>query len=274
MSSQKAAGYPEAKTNTAEKPGADEAEESKVEKVVSSSAENSYGQQLLQQDFSKLEQSLEAGLWEVDGDNLSLYVCTEKDEAAGEGKAGAVIVTAGDCGASAEILHLFKDGKGAQVSRLTASFICEEVDVDSDGTFTIGLAFEEDIVEASLLAVTLRRPRPESKLPREPGDPPEEPDPIKPVCLQVNGQVAIEELNDLPTQVDVEISLSWGTDSSAERCIEMKHRFLQGSKVEEGTTEVGFYTTNVKFNNAKVLFCHATGSVKVRLVSMECFAAE
>ena len=96
--------------------------------------------------------------------------------------------------------------------------LCEELDLESSASFTLGLAFEEDLEEACLLALTLRRPRPEAKLPREPGDPPEEPEEVKPIGLQVNGQVALEELGAQGLSLDV--ALNW-----EERRTVAKHRW-------------------------------------------------
>ncbi|CAJ1427056.1 unnamed protein product [Effrenium voratum] len=118
------------------------------------------------QDFSALEESLAAGTWEVDGtdDDLKLY-CAEAKEA----DPGAVMVTEGGSAAVSELVHRLQEGKGTQVTHLSMELVCEALDLDSNGTFTVGLAFDEDLEEAVLLAVTLRRPRPEPKLPREPG---------------------------------------------------------------------------------------------------------
>ncbi|CAJ1382322.1 unnamed protein product [Effrenium voratum] len=166
------------------------------------------------QDFSALEESLAAGTWEVDGtdDDLKLY-CAEAKEA----DPGAVMVTEGGSAAVSELVHRLQEGKGTQVTHLSMELVCEALDLDSNGTFTVGLAFDEDLEEAVLLAVTLRRPRPEPKLPREPGDPPEEPEKPKPIALNLNGQVAQEDVGSLPLRLRFEAELCW-RQRSVELC--------------------------------------------------------
>merc|ERR1711971_94858 len=93
-----------------------------------------------------------------------------------------------------------------RVSRVSTSIVCELLDQDSMGTFSMGLAFNEDIEECSFLSVTLKRPMPDAG---------EESDVAaavpRPVELRVNGQVACADLGKLPVQVDIEAELNWGS---------------------------------------------------------------
>eukprot|EP00931_Biecheleriopsis_adriatica_P099457 TRINITY_DN73997_c0_g1_i1.p1 TRINITY_DN73997_c0_g1~~TRINITY_DN73997_c0_g1_i1.p1 ORF type:complete len:245 (+),score=60.93 TRINITY_DN73997_c0_g1_i1:38-772(+) len=229
---------------------------------------------LFEQDFAKLEQSLEAGEWEVDGDDLCLLSTGDSEATADDGLPGAVVVTEGGVEALAELAHRIRGDQGAQVTRLALELVCESLHNDSNGTFTVGLAFDDDLEEAALLAVTVRRPRPESKLPREPGDPPEEPEEVKPVSLQINGEVAAESLGDLPVRLQLDVRLQWG--SKEERKAVLRHRLVPmqpGAEqhiAEVSTTSCGFYTTDVSFDVAKVLFLRATGTVRIRLLSLQC----
>mmetsp|Transcript_52283 Transcript_52283/g.93777 ORF Transcript_52283/g.93777 Transcript_52283/m.93777 type:complete len:246 (+) Transcript_52283:103-840(+) len=230
---------------------------------------------LLEQDFAKLEEAIEAGLWEVDGEGLSLYATGDGSEVESDpGPPGAVIVTEGSEGL-AELVHRIRGAEGAEVSRLTAAIRCEVIDDKS--AFTVGLAFDDDLEEAALLALTLRRPRPETKMP-EPGAPPfpEEDTSVRPVMLQLNGKacgLAGEAVEVLGASIDLDLELHWGQKD--ERKVVLHHRLLMPnaektelSVISEGSTTSGFYTTDVKFNMAKVLFLRATGAVKVRLSSL------
>eukprot|EP00434_Breviolum_minutum_P039544 symbB.v1.2.035119.t1/scaffold4663.1/size36762/2 len=222
---------------------------------------------VFEQDFSKFEESLKDEVWEVDGDeeNLKLYATEAKDAEPG----ALVLMTSGGLASVSELMHPF-DAPGVQVSRLTIALLCESIDLESNGTFTVGLAFDDDLEEAVLLACTIRRPRPEPKLPREPGDPPEEPEVPKPIALHVNGQV-IEDLGDLPQRLELDIQLSW-----KERTTVVKHKLhpsFRDEEVEVASQTMGFYTTDVPFEVAKAVFLRATGSVTVRLVSLKCSCA-
>ncbi|CAJ1382323.1 unnamed protein product [Effrenium voratum] len=218
------------------------------------------------QDFSALEESLAAGTWEVDGtdDDLKLY-CAEAKEA----DPGAVMVTEGGSAAVSELVHRLQEGKGTQVTHLSMELVCEALDLDSNGTFTVGLAFDEDLEEAVLLAVTLRRPRPEPKLPREPGDPPEEPEKPKPIALNLNGQVAQEDVGSLPLRLRFEAELCW-RQRSVELCWQQQPGPDGGPLGEVESTSANFYTTNVPFDLAKALFIRATGTTRVRMLSLRC----
>ncbi|CAL1140610.1 unnamed protein product [Cladocopium goreaui] len=216
---------------------------------------------VFEQDFSQLEQSLEEETWEVDDDDetLELYTPEAKDA-----EPGAVMVTKGGLASVAELVHQF--GSGWKVSRLCMELVCESIDLDSNGTFTVGLAFDDDLEEAVLLACTIRRPRPETKLPREPGDPPEEAEPPKPIALHVNGQVAEEDLGELPKRIELDVQLNW-----EEKTTLVKHKVRESpTSAEESATSTGFYTTDVAFDVAKAVFLRATGSVRVRLLSLKC----
>eukprot|EP00435_Cladocopium_sp_Y103_P059551 s169_g21.t1 len=218
---------------------------------------------VFEQDFSQLEKSLEEETWEVDDadDMLELYTPEAKDA-----EPGAVMVTKGGLASVAELVHQFAGGW--KVSRLCMELVCESIDLDSNGTFTVGLAFDDDLEEAVLLACTIRRPRPETKLPREPGDPPEEPEPPKPIALHMNGQVAEEDLGQLPKNIELDMQLSWEERSS--RTILLKHKVLESAADEAAPLSTGFYTTDVAFDAAKAVFIRATGSVRVRLLSLKC----
>ncbi|CAE7190420.1 unnamed protein product, partial [Symbiodinium necroappetens] len=223
-------------------------------------------------DFRELEEALEEGLWEVEGDNL--YFAVEAKDAS---SAGAVVASDGGVGSIAELVHQLNGGHGCQVTRLTMAVICEAIDIDSNGTFTIGLAFDDDFEETALLAVTIRRPRPEPRLPREPGDPPEEPEMPKPIALHLNGQVAAEDVGDLPVKIEFDVQLSWDETRTAI----LRHRLVpeaaasddtpcEVEAMEAHTTCTGFYTTDIGFDLAKAVFLRATGTVRVRLLSLEC----
>lgn len=215
---------------------------------------------------------MEEGLWEVEGDNL--YFAVEAKDAS---SAGAVVASDGGVGSIAELVHQLNGGHGCQVTRLTMAVICEAIDIDSNGTFTIGLAFDDDFEETALLAVTIRRPRPEPRLPREPGDPPEEPEMPKPIALHLNGQVAAEDVGDLPVKIEFDVQLSWDETRTAI----LRHRLVpeaaasddtpcEVEAMEAHTTCTGFYTTDIGFDLAKAVFLRATGTVRVRLLSLEC----
>eukprot|EP00930_Biecheleria_cincta_P001516 TRINITY_DN102657_c0_g1_i1.p1 TRINITY_DN102657_c0_g1~~TRINITY_DN102657_c0_g1_i1.p1 ORF type:complete len:242 (-),score=33.31 TRINITY_DN102657_c0_g1_i1:300-1025(-) len=222
---------------------------------------------LLDQDFSKLEESLEAGVWEVDGDSLCLYA-SSKDEDSTHELPGAVLVTEGSVESMAELVHRIRSGEGAQVTRLSVDLVCESMDIDSNGIFTVGLAFDDDFEEAALLAVTIRRTRPETKGPREPGDPPEPPEQPKPVGVQMNGEVILEDVGELPARIFLDVELHWGK----ERRAILRHRLGKESEGVSMPASTGFYTTNVTFDVAKALFMRATGAVRIRLVSLCCIS--
>mmetsp|Transcript_52043 Transcript_52043/g.122143 ORF Transcript_52043/g.122143 Transcript_52043/m.122143 type:complete len:235 (+) Transcript_52043:69-773(+) len=227
-------------------------------------------QSCFKQDFKELEEALEEGLWEVEGDNL--YFAVEAKDAS---CAGAVVASDGGVGSIAELVHQLNGGHGCQVTRLTMAVICETIDMESNGTFTIGLAFDEDFEETALLAVTIRRPRPEPRLPREPGDPPEEPEMPKPIALHVNGQVAAEDVGDLPVKIEFDVQLFWDETRTAilrHRLIPLREASEEPplGEVEAHTTSTGFYTTDIGFDLAKAVFLRATGTVRVRLLSLEC----
>ncbi|CAE7618488.1 unnamed protein product [Symbiodinium microadriaticum] len=281
----------------------------------------------LNPDFRELEEALEEGLWEVEGDNL--YFAVEAKDAS---SAGAVVASDGGVGSIAELVHQLNGGHGCQVTRLTMAVICKAIDIDSNGTFTIGLAFDDDFEETALLAVTIRRPRPEPRLPREPGDPPEEPEMPKPIALHLNGQVrvescqlrliqssmvraaigrqvAAEDVGDLPVKIEFDVQLSWDeatqpalrvlrSDSMSgaiSALLRQEQRFFdtglsrkvpscklaleaaasddtpcEVEAMEAHTTCTGFYTTDIGFDLAKAVFLRATGTVRVRLLSLEC----
>lgn len=227
---------------------------------------------LLEQNFAKLEEAIEGGVWEIDGDDLSLYAC---DGASDDGPAGAVFVAEGDCGAQAELVHALCNGEGARVTHLTAKLICESLDADSAGCFTVGLAFDDDFEEAALLAVTLRRLR---------SDPDEEEsinETTKPVALLLNGNVATDDIGQLPVHVELDVALHW--DEGARRIV-LHHHVCPATLGVTGSPDTvvdtstnpsrqfstGFYTTGVKFDSAKALCLRATGTVKIRLLHIQC----
>ncbi|CAE7781561.1 unnamed protein product [Symbiodinium pilosum] len=227
-------------------------------------------QSWFKQDFAELEDALGEGVWEVEGDNLYFE--------AKDASSGAVVASEGGVGSIAELVHQLNKGLGCQATNLTMALICEAIDVDSDGTFTVGLAFDEDFEETALLAVTLRRPRPEPKLPREPGDPPEDPEMPRPIVLQVNGQVACEDVGELPVKIELDVQLCW----DEKRTAVLRHRLLPVDRsemtidsidsldIEAKATSTGFYTTDANFDVAKAVFLRATGTVQIRLLSLQC----
>lgn len=222
---------------------------------------------LLDQDFALLEEALNGGVWEVDGDDLNLYVSDGED-----GPAGAVLVAAGDSGAEAELAHQVCGGRGARVTRLVLRLLCEELDPESDGTFSAGLAYDEDYEEASLLSVTLRRPR------HSPGELEEHDDPrshkVEPVGLHLNGQLVAEDVGQLPCCVELDASLRW----DGERTVALRyHVSHEGASPDEesvvGEASAGFYTQGVRFESAKALYVRLTGCARVRLLSTRCECA-
>mmetsp|Transcript_64790 Transcript_64790/g.169636 ORF Transcript_64790/g.169636 Transcript_64790/m.169636 type:complete len:238 (-) Transcript_64790:19-732(-) len=223
---------------------------------------------LLEQDFSLLEEALNGGVWEVDGDDLNLYTC---DGDKGDGPAGAVIVSSGDSGAVTELVHRLKGGAGARVTSLVLRLLCEEIDVQSEGTFTVGLAFDEDLEESSLLSVTLRRPR---HSPGEHEDTPNSKDealPPRPVGLHLNGEPVAEDLGELPCYLELEAALSW----EGERKVVLRHHTgpdgAAGDRPPQpAEASAGFYTTGVSFETARALYLRTTGGVKVRLLYAQC----
>mmetsp|Transcript_21339 Transcript_21339/g.45417 ORF Transcript_21339/g.45417 Transcript_21339/m.45417 type:complete len:257 (+) Transcript_21339:43-813(+) len=225
---------------------------------------------LVDQDFSRLEEALEKELWEVDGDDLSLYTCSDEKD----GPPGAVLVTEGGGDSQAELVHRLRGGDGAQVTRLVARLILEALDAESTSIFTIGLAFDDDFEETALLAVTLRWPR-ENPGDLEPGVQP----PPRLIQLVLNGDVAVDDVGELPAQVDIDVRLFW---DEATRRATLRHRIVPvdqepcpnaaGSAPWKETSS-GFYTTNVKFDKAQVLFLRGTGASKIRLLSTSAWCA-
>lgn len=229
---------------------------------------------VLEQDFSKLDEAIANGLWEVDGDDYSLYVCEEGE---GGGPAGAVLVAEGACGSQAELVHHLQGGTGARVTQLTVHLLCEDLDTESCGSFTVGLAFDEDFEEASLLALTLRRPRDDfgEKEALEGEMPP------KPAGFFANGNPIVEDIGPLPVRVELGALLHW---DETPRRVALQYRISPISCSEGGETDtkiassfsaettIGFYTTSVKFERATALCFRGTGTVKVRLLCTSCVA--
>mmetsp|Transcript_34553 Transcript_34553/g.109369 ORF Transcript_34553/g.109369 Transcript_34553/m.109369 type:complete len:280 (-) Transcript_34553:44-883(-) len=268
------------------------------------------GTLLLEQNFANLEEAMEAELWEVDGDDLQLYAC-EPGGPSEDGPPGAVLVTEGKSDGWAELVHSLAGGAGARVCRLTSSFICESLDNDSAGSFTVGLAFNEDLEESSLLALTLRRTR------ENPGE--DESGLVRPIELHVNGALAVADVLPLPVRADLEVELCWDAMAPGGRRVRLLHRLSQvalsggasgstsdgvAALAEEvaavaapvtevvaaaagaagaaataedgrpGETIVDFYTTGDKFDKATALYFRSTGKVKVRLLHVACHHEE
>uniref|UniRef100_A0A7S0AA01 Uncharacterized protein n=1 Tax=Pyrodinium bahamense TaxID=73915 RepID=A0A7S0AA01_9DINO len=238
---------------------------------------------LLEQRFAHLEEALQRGVWEADGDDMSLYV---SDGSAGEGPAGAVFVTHGTCEAEAALVHRLRDVEGARVSRLTAHLVCEELDPDSAGTFTVGLAYDDDFEEAALLALTLRRPRElpfEDELPRLGAN--RRARPPRPVELHANGQVVLADVGTLPVCLELDAELHW---AATPRSVVLRHclRPVGGGQTGTGVSAggfdsgqasevtTGFYTTSTNYDNAKALCLRATGTTRVRLLYLRCSEGE
>jgi len=228
---------------------------------------------VLEQRFSMLEDALNLGVWEVDGDDLSIYVC---EEGADDGPPGAMFVAQGQFDAEASLVHPLCDGKGARVSELSMTLICEELDVDTTGTFTVGLAYDEDFEEATLLAITLRHPR------VNPGDGDATMEELSKVQLQVNGELVNDHVGALPLVLQLDARLCW---DSANRSVKVRHRVAPAqlgggaatvdmslNNVPYVESTAGFYTTNVKFEDARAVCLRGTGTVRVRLLHVSCSA--
>jgi len=232
---------------------------------------------VLDQNFSRLESSIEEGIWEADGHDFALYV-SEPHEPEG----GAVLVSGEDHKSWAEIVHSFGTS-GERVTRISASIICELLDQESLGRFSMGLAYNEDIEECSFFSVTLKRPMPDAG---------EECDVaaavIRPVELRVNGELACSDVGKLPVRLDVEADLSWGSiggegEPSGARTVNVRHQLTQVTDVAtetsastrpgasaSGETQTGFYTTGVKFDTAMAAYFRTVGVVKVRFLRFCC----
>jgi len=232
-------------------------------------------QTLIEQDFACLEEALDAGVWEVDGDDLSLYVCEEGDAS---GPAGAVLATDGHCHESAELVHWLSgqggagDGAGARVASLTAHIVIEELDAETAGTFTVGLAYDDDFEEAAILALTLRRAR------RDPGHEGGRDDLSVPVSLLLNGSEVCTDIGELPARMEFEATLRW--DEGARR-VELRYCVSPSSgggvpiaadtAAAAATPDVteGFYTPGT-YNTAKALCLRGNGTMRVRLLYIRC----
>jgi len=220
-----------------------------------------------------LEDALNLGVWEADGDDLSLYVC---EEGADEGLAGAMFVAQGQCDAEAQLVHFLCDGKGARISELSMTLICEELDTDTTGTFTVGLAYDDDFEEATLLAITLRHPR------MNPGDGDAPVEELSKVQLLVNGELVNAHVGELPLVLQLDARLYW---DSANRSVKVRHRVAPArlggaATVDFGINGVpfvesiaGFYTRSVKFEDARAVCLRGTGTVRVRLIHVSCSVA-
>lgn len=255
---------------SAEMTSSEEGQRAEAEHMEEPASELSEPQAILEQDFSKLEEALEREVWEADGDSLSLYVCEETDDF----PPGAMIITEGGADSQAELVHWFPGSQAPRITQVTASLICEALDADSGGAFAIRLAFDEDLEETALLAVTLRRPRESAGEvvgnSEVPADPP--PPGSLPVGLHVNGKIAVEDVGKLPILVELTASLNWDKDA---RRVEVRHRSrpaLQSSvgATDEVLTSADFYTQNSRYEGAKALSFHCIGTVKVRLLHLRC----
>eukprot|EP00438_Fugacium_kawagutii_P029876 Skav201998 [mRNA] locus=scaffold269:293073:305742:+ [translate_table: standard] len=220
------------------------------------------------EDFSLLEKGLEEEAWEVEGDDEALELrVPEARELRWQASYEEIW--------SPKTPNRGLRGTQGDADQRRSGFGGRAGVNPSTSIPTVGLAYDDDLEEAVLLvalrqACTIRRPRPESKLPREPGsDPPEEPEPPKPVALHVNGQV-VEDLGELPRRVELDVRIDW-----KERTTVVKHKLLESDpeRAESGaeaSLSTGFYTTHVPFDAAKAVFLRATGSVTTRLVSLQC----
>jgi len=227
---------------------------------------------LFEQDFAQFEEALQDGSWEVDGDNLNLYLCEEGDGKLG----GAVLVTEGNCDSDAELVRCLdcsgsQGGEGPRVTRVTTQLLCEELDEGSGGAFTAALAYGEDLVEAMLLALTLRRARPDAD---------EEDTGGKPIALFANGTSVVEDIGPLPRRVELEAVLHWDEDP---RRTVVQYRILPapgaegagavGAECLTGEATVGFYTTSAKFEGAKAFCLRATGTTRIQFLHASCACA-
>lgn len=225
---------------------------------------------VLNQNFAKLSDAIEEEVWEVDGDDVELYECDGSTP--GDGPTGALFQTAGGTASSAQLVHQLKSEEsaaGARVSRILATLHVEELDPETSASFAIGLAFNEDLEESSLLAVTVRRPR------QDP-DEAEEAELDKGNELHLNGVIATTELGKrLPLRFDLDITLTWGS-SGADRRVTLRHLVTtvgdDRRTVSTGETSTTFYTSGTHFGQASALYLKSTGIVKVRLINIECHA--
>eukprot|EP00929_Paragymnodinium_shiwhaense_P026161 TRINITY_DN15609_c0_g1_i1.p1 TRINITY_DN15609_c0_g1~~TRINITY_DN15609_c0_g1_i1.p1 ORF type:complete len:357 (+),score=72.04 TRINITY_DN15609_c0_g1_i1:1526-2596(+) len=230
---------------------------------------------IFEQDFSRLDEAIRDDIWEVDGEDCDLFTCKDGDS---DGPAGALVDNKGGTASTIEMVHMLRNGAGARVSELSARLVCESVDKDTAGTFTICLAFDEDYEESSLLALTLRRPR------ENPGDElvneGKGPQPEKTVGIQMNGIDVLPNVGKLPVLLEFRASLCWNPQG---RRVCLRYRAARGSEssgqcklscleedAEWAEAEAGFYTTGVNFEAAKALVIRCTGHVRIRLVDIVC----
>jgi len=243
---------------------------------TSSEAAATSTQVFLDHSFANLEEALEAGTWEVDGDDVELHVCAGGE---GEGPAGAVLSAKGRSNARAELCHWLNGSDGAQVQQLLIKFIVEELDAASAGTFTVGLAFDEDFEEEAILAVTVRHSRIE----------PTEGEIDAGGCegeafamsekmeVLLNGKKLAKDLKAMPLRIELNCRLRWEEPS---RSVGVHYRILHGGAsatekvVAEGTGEANFYTPRKECTVAKALSLRAAGTTSVRLLTARCAGIE
>lgn len=216
---------------------------------------------LFHQAFSSLEEALQYDVWTFDSDGPELY----------EDSGAAVLLAQGDSNAEATLVHELADGEGARIDRLTCDFACEGLERDSNSIFTVGLAFNEDLEEAALLAITLRRLRPDPGDPESTAPPPALPQSIS---LVLNGLTVVEDIGELPVRVEVDVALDW--DAGARRAC-MRYRLSPAAPGAachiDGEAFAEFYTSGVRYDKATALFFRGQGSQSVRLHEVACWAA-
>mmetsp|Transcript_52125 Transcript_52125/g.124157 ORF Transcript_52125/g.124157 Transcript_52125/m.124157 type:complete len:257 (+) Transcript_52125:200-970(+) len=225
---------------------------------------------LLEQNFASLEQAIESGDWEVDGDDVELRVTNGEDN---EGPSGALLSASGRSDARAELCHWLNGGDGSQVHQLRVKFIIEELDVRSCGSFTVGLAFDEDFEEEAILAITLRHTRidPTDGEVEAGGCEGEVFSFADSMEMLLNGRLLTKDVVGLPLRVELNCRLRWDEDRT--RKVGVHYRLLQGGPdvsaqvVADGTGEADFYTPRKHCKVAKALSLRAAGTTSVRLIT-------
>jgi len=210
----------------------------------------------------------------VDGSWMeTTWICLYVQEILARVQPGWFFSATGSAEHTAEMIYQLREGEGARITTMSIQLVCEDVAQDPEGVFTLGLAFDDDLEESALLAITLRHPR------NDPGDEEEE-EKVKPVNLQLNGTTAMTDVGTLPVFMELDVKLCWDSNRSASlryrtaTITDEDWKLGKAQPVEVGTewreTSTGFYTTSVDFDSAKACFIRGTGTVKVRLLHLTC----
>jgi len=244
--------------------------------------DDSSAQVSFEQDFARLEEAIESGVWEVDADGDTLYVSEAGDTC---GPPGAVVVSGGLC--CTELVHWLvgesDDSQGIRIKRIALQLVLEELDEndDSPGMFTLGVSFDEDFEEAAILAVTLKRPRRAVADESDDGvqssgreSAKEENDRSETIALMLNGDVAIEDIGALPARIHIDVAFCWDTGK-----IHLLHRITPSKEECSEVTDTSdvkspvvadFYTRGSNVKTAKAICLRSTGVIKVRLLHLRC----